>query len=53
MFKKKEQTPQQHDYVAEIKERCSAKKIASVAGIAVLGYVIETALKVVTGTTTD
>ena len=53
MFKKEQTQPKQPDYVGEIKQKCSAKKIASVAGIAVLGYVIETTLKVVTGTTTD
>ena len=36
-----------------MKEKCKPSKLASVAGIAVVGYVLEVGLKILTGTLTD
>lgn len=55
MFKKKNYDPEveEFDFTEEMKTRCTPKKLASVAGIAVLGYVVEVALKLLTGTQVD
>ena len=55
MFKKKNYDPEtkEIDFVGEMKTRCTPQKLASVAGIAVIGYVVEVALKLLTGTQVD
>lgn len=56
MFHKKDNEAYENnnvDFAGEMKERCKPAKLISVAGIAVIGYVIEVSLKILTGTTTD